>query len=154
MSKDKHTAEIINRKVRYEYSTIQSFEAGVVLKGTEVKSLRKGNAQMVDAFCVFEHGELYLRNLHIAEYELGTVYNHEPKRTRKLLLKKAELKKINKRVTEKGMTVVPYRIYFSDRGFVKIEILLAQGKKSYDKRNSIKDRDVNRDLARMKKELG
>lgn len=151
MSKNKHTAEIVNRKVKFEYFINQEYEAGIQLKGTEVKSLRAGNAHMNDAYCSFEHGELYIRNLFIAEYELGTVYNHEPKRTRKLLLRKPELRKIEKRVTEKGMTIVPYRIYFNDRGFAKIEIVLGQGKKTYDKRNSIKERDNKRDLDRIKK---
>lgn len=150
MAKDKHTAEIVNKKAKFEYFFEAEFEAGISLTGTEVKSLRKGNAHMADAFCVFEQGELYLRNLHIAEYEQGTIYNHEPKRTRKLLLKKSELKKLEKRVNEKGMTVVPYKIYFSERGFVKLKIMLAQGKKAYDKRESIKDRDNKRDLDRMK----
>ena len=151
MSKNKHAAEIVNRKVKFEYFINQEYEAGIQLKGTEVKSLRAGNAHMNDAYCSFENGELYIRNLFIAEYELGTVYNHEPKRTRKLLLRKPELRKIAKRVTEKGMTIVPYRIYFNDRGFAKIEIILGQGKKTYDKRNTIKDRDNKRDLDRIKK---
>lgn len=154
MSKEKHTAEIINRKVRHEYFVVQEFEAGISLKGTEVKSLRSGNAHMADAFCIIENGEMYLRNFHIAEYEQGTIHNHEPKRTRKLLLKKSELKKIEKRVNEKGMTVVPYKVYFNDRGFAKVEIVLGQGKKSYDKRESIKERDVKRNLDRLKKEYG
>ena len=154
MSKDKHTATIINRKVRFEYFVIAEFEAGMQLQGTEVKALRAGNAHMNDAYCSIEKGEMYLRNLHIAEYEMGTIHNHEPKRTRKLLLRKTELKKIEKRVTEKGMTVVPYKIYFNDRGFAKIEIILGQGKKTYDKRDSIKDRDSKRDLDRMKKQFG
>jgi SsrA-binding protein len=154
MSKDKHTAVIVNRKVKFEYFIHQEFEAGIQLKGTEVKSLRSGNAHMNDAFCSFENGELFIRNLYIAEYELGTVYNHEPKRTRKLLLRKTELKKISKRVTEKGMTVVPYKIYFNDRGFAKVEIIMGQGKKTYDKRNTIKDRDSKRNIDRMKKEFG
>ncbi len=154
MSKDKHTATIINRKVKFEYFVIAEFEAGMQLQGTEVKALRAGNAHMNDAYCSLEKGEMYLRNLHIAEYEMGTIHNHEPKRTRKLLLRKTELKKIEKRVTEKGMTVVPYKIYFNDRGFAKIEIILGQGKKTYDKRDTIKDRDSKRDLDRMKKQFG
>ncbi len=153
MSNKKHTAEIVNRKIKFEYFIHQEFEAGMQLKGTEVKSLRAGNAHMNDAFCSFENGELFIRNLYISEYELGTVYNHEPKRTRKLLLRKTELKKMSKRVSEKGMTVVPYRIYFNDRGFAKVEIVLATGKKSYDKRNTIKDRDNKRNLDRVKKEF-
>ncbi len=154
MSNNKHTAEIVNRKVKFEYFITQEFEAGIQLKGTEVKSLRAGNAHMNDAFCSFENGELYIRNLYISEYEMGTVFNHEPKRTRKLLLRKPELRKISKRVTEKGMTVVPYKIYFNDRGFAKIMIVLGQGKKTYDKRNTIKDRDNKRNLDRMKKDFG
>lgn len=153
MSKNKHTAEIVNRKVKFEYFILQEFEAGIQLKGTEVKSLRAGNAHMNDAFCSFENDELYIRNLYISEYEMGTVYNHEPKRTRKLLLRKPELRKIAKKVTEKGMTIVPYKIYFNDRGFAKIMIILGQGKKTYDKRNTIKDRDSKRNLDRMKKQF-
>lgn len=152
MNKQKHTAEIVNRKVRHEYFVIQEFEAGIALTGTEVKSLRSGNAHMADAFCTIEDGEMYLRNFHIAEYEQGTIHNHEMKRTRKLLLKKSELKKISKKVNEKGMTIVPYRVYFNERGFAKVEIVVAQGKKSYDKRESIKERDVKRSLDRLKKE--
>jgi len=151
LSKDKHTSVITNRKAKFEYFTIAEFEAGMMLTGTEVKSLRAGNAHMNDAYCTIEKGEMYLRNLHIAEYNMGTVHNHPEKRTRKLLLKKAELKKIQKRVLEKGMTVVPYKIYFNDRGFAKIQIILGQGKKTYDKRNTIKDRDNKRDLDRAKK---
>jgi SsrA-binding protein len=152
--KKQNTAVIINRKVKFEYFIVQEFEAGIMLKGTEVKSLRSGHAHMTDAFCAFEGNELYVRNLFISEYELGNIHNHEPKRTRKLLLKKAELKKILKRVTEKGFTVVPYKIYFNDRGFAKVQILLAQGKKSFDKRNTIKERENKRSLDRFKKEFG
>ena len=153
-TKKTNTAEIINRKAKFEYFFVQEFEAGMQLQGTEVKALRAGNAHMTDAFCTIEHGELFVRNLYIAEYELGNVHNHEPKRTRKLLMRKPELRKIAKRVSEKGFTIVPYRIYFNERGFAKMEIKLAQGKKSYDKRNSIKDRDNKRDLDRMKKNYG
>lgn len=154
MGDKKNTPVITNRKVKFEYHIIQEFEAGIMLTGTEVKSLRAGNAHMNDAFCTFEQGALYLRNFHIAEYELGTIYNHEPKRTRKLLLKKAELRKIERRVTEKGMTVVPYRVFFSERGYVKVDLVLGQGKKAYDKRTSIKERDNKRDLDRLKKQFG
>ena len=127
---------------------LQKYEAGLVLKGTEVKSLRLGQANMSDAWCVFEDGEVYLKNLHINEYELASAYQHEAKATRKLLLNKAELKKLERRVDEKGLTIVPYRIYFSERGHAKCEIWLAQGKKSFDKRQTIKERDVKRDLDR------
>jgi len=119
-----------------------------MLKGTEVKSLRLGQGNMSDAWCVFEHGELYLKNLHINEYEHASMSQHEAKGTRKLLLKKSELKKLERRVAEKGLTIVPYRIFFSERGHAKCEIFLAQGKKEFDKRNTIKDRDIQRDIDR------
>ncbi len=141
--------EILNRKAKFEYHLLQSYEAGMMLKGTEVKSLRLGQANMSDAWCVFEQGELYLKNLHISEYEHASMFQHEAKATRKLLLKKSELKKLERRVAEKGLTIVPYRIYFSERGHAKCQICLAQGKKEFDKRNTIKDRDVQRDTDRQ-----
>jgi SsrA-binding protein len=140
--------EIVNRKAKFEYHLLQSFEAGLVLKGTEVKSLRLGQANMSDAWCVFEDDELYIKQLHISEYEHASASQHEAKGRRKLLLKKAELKKLERRVAVKGLTIVPYRIYFSDRGHAKCEIWLAQGKKAFDKRNAIKERDVQRDVDR------
>ncbi len=144
--------EILNRKAKFEYSFIQEYEAGIMLTGTEVKSLRNGNASMSDAYCLFEtENELIVKSLYIAEYEYGNIHNHETRRDRKLLLKKTELKKLHRRVTEKGLTLVPYKIYFSERGFAKIVIALAQGKKSFDKRQSIKERENKRDLDRIKK---
>ncbi|MBK9271870.1 MAG: SsrA-binding protein SmpB [Saprospiraceae bacterium] len=140
--------EIINRKATHEFQFIQLFEAGMQLSGTEVKSIRAGNANLSDAWCGFDKGELWIKNLHISEYESGSDRNHEPKRPRKLLLNKLELKKLERKIAEKGMTIVPYRIYFSDRGMIKVEIALATGKKSFDKRESIKDRDVKRELNR------
>ncbi|HUR31065.1 MAG TPA: SsrA-binding protein SmpB [Saprospiraceae bacterium] len=140
--------EIVNRKARHEYHMMQKYDAGIMLKGTEVKSLRLGLANMSDAWCVFEGGELYIKQLHINEYERASMAQHEAKGTRKLLLKKTELKKLEKRVAEKGLTIVPYRIYFSERGHAKCEIWLAQGKKEFDKRNTIKERDVQRDIDR------
>lgn len=145
------TKEIINRKAKFEYHFIQSFEAGIVLKGTEVKSIRAGNAHLNDAYCLFDHDRLVVKNLFISEYEHGTIYNHDTRQDRYLLLNKSELKKLHRRVTEKGMAIVPYRLYFSDRGIVKLEIALAQGKKAYDKRETIKERDNKRDLDRLKK---
>ena len=124
------------------------------MKGTEVKSLRAGLANMSDAWCVFEDGELYLKQLHISEYDHASMSQHEAKAVRKLLLKKTELKKLERRVAEKGLTIVPYRIYFSERGHAKCEIWLAQGKKEFDKRNTIKNRDVQRDMDRSVMERG
>ena len=140
--------EIVNRKARYEYHLVQSYEAGLVLKGTEVKSLRLGLANISDAWCVFEDGELFIKQLHINEYEHASATQHEAKGTRKLLLKKGELKKLERKVEEKGLTIIPYRIFFSQRGHAKCEIWLAQGKKEFDKRNTIKERDIQRDVDR------
>lgn len=149
--KNSRTPELFNRKSRFEYHFVVTYEAGLLLQGTEIKSIRQGNANLNDAYCTFEQGELYIRNMYIAEYENGTYANHEPRRMRKLLLKRVELKKLERRVSEKGMTIVPYRLYFTDRGFVKLEIALAQGKKAYDKRATIKERDNKREMDQLKK---
>lgn len=145
------TKEIINRKAKFEYHFIQQLESGLVLTGTEVKALRLGLSNLNDAYCIFDHGNLIVKNLFISEYDQGTVYNHDSRRDRRLLLHKSELKKLERRVMEKGYTIVPYKLYFSDRGFAKLEIALAQGKKSFDKRETIKERDSKRDLDRIKK---
>jgi SsrA-binding protein len=145
------TKEIVNRKAKFEYSFIQMYEAGLVLTGTEVKALRLGMANLNDAYCLFDHGSLTVKNMFISEYDHGTIYNHDSRRDRRLLLRKTELKKLERRVTEKGYTIVPYRLYFSERGFAKLEVALAQGKKAFDKRDSIKERDSKRDLDRLKK---
>ena len=142
--------EIVNRKAKYEYEFLQTVEAGLKLTGTEVKSLRNGDANIGDAWCLFQNGELFIKNLHIGEYKHASAEQHEPMRMRKLLLHKAELKKLERRVTEKGLTLVPYRIFFAESGFAKCEIALARGKKSFDKRESIKDRDMQRDLDRAR----
>ncbi len=147
----KSPREIINRKAKFEYHFVQQYDAGIMLTGTEVKSLRLGNANLSDAYCLFKNGELFIKNMYIAEYEHGTVYNHESRRERKLLLKKSELKKLERKVKEKSMTIVPYKLYFSDRGFAKVTIVLARGKSAYDKRDTIRERDAQRDLDRIKK---
>ncbi|NOT36912.1 MAG: SsrA-binding protein SmpB [Saprospiraceae bacterium] len=139
--------EIVNRKATHLYFFTQVFEAGIILSGTEVKSIKSGKANLSDAYCAFDHGELWIRNFHISEYESGS-NNHDPKRPRKLLLNRAELKKLEKKVNEKGNTIIPYKVYLSDRGMIKVEIALASGKKSFDKRESIKEKDVKRDLER------
>lgn len=149
--KKKKQVEIVNRRAEFEYHFLDTFEAGIALTGTEIKSLRGGNANINDAFCFFENGELYIKNMYIKEYAFATYFNHEARRTRKLLLRKLELRKLEKRVKERGLTIVPYKLYFSDRGFAKLQIALAQGKKSFDKRESIKEKDQRRDLDRMKK---
>jgi len=139
---------IVNRKAKFEYKFISEFEAGIMLTGTEVKSIKEGKANLSDAYCVFKDHELFIRNLHISEYTQGSYNNHEPKRERKLLLNRHELKKLERRVSEKGMTIVPYKVYFSDRGHIKIQVILSEGKKAYDKRKSIKDKDMKREMDR------
>ena len=139
---------IVNRKAKYEFLKIQELEAGLVLSGTEVKSLKIGNANLSDAYCLFVKGELILKSAFIAEYDHGNIHNHETRRDRKLLLKNQELKRLDKKVKEKGYTIIPYKFYFNDRGFAKVVIWLAQGKKVHDKRESIKEKDSKRDLDR------
>ncbi len=143
--------EVVNRRAAHEYFLTDKYEAGIALRGTEIKSIRNGNVNLTDAFCTFDHGELFVRSLFISEYENGTYSNHEPRRTRKLLLRSKELKKLEKKIKEKGFTLIPYRMYLSERGFIKVEIALAQGKKSYDKRETIKAKDSKRELDRIKK---
>lgn len=156
MAKHKYTKKIniTNKKAKYEYFFDAMFEAGIVLTGTEVKSIRLGRASMTEAYCRFKGKELYLHGMHVSEYTEGTYNNHEPVRVRKLLLHRRELKKLQRRVTEKGATIVPYRLYISEKGIIKVEIALASGKKSYDKRNVMKERDNKRNLDRIKKEYG
>ena len=152
--KKKPAIEITNRKAAHEYFFVNEFDAGIMLTGTEVKSIRDGNANMTDAYCMFDHGELWIRNLYIAEYEYGTDANHAPRRQRKLLLKKNELRKLERGIKEKGSTIVPYRIFVNDRGFVKIPVCLARGKKTFDKRETIKERDWKREQSRILRDRG
>ena len=140
---------ILNKKAGFEYILLQKFTAGMQLTGTEVKSVRLGNANINDAFCFFKGEELYIRNMNIGTFKQGSIYNHEPLRVRKLLLKKKELVKIKNKSSEKGVTIIPIKIFESERGFLKIEIALGQGKKSFDKRESIKERDVERNMRRV-----
>jgi len=122
--------------------------AGIQLTGTEIKSVRAGKANITDAYCAFVKDELFVRNMHIDEYEQGNIYNHVPKRDRKLLLQRSELSKLKGKMKDKGLTIVPLQMFLSDSGFAKLDIALAKGKKLYDKRESMKDKDVKRDLAR------
>jgi len=144
--------EIINRKAKYEYHFLQSYEAGIKLVGTEVKSIKASNANLNDAYCIFIGDELFIKSMFIAEYHFGNINNHETRQDRKLLLKKTELKKLQKKVKEKGFSIIPYRIFMNERKFIKIEIALAQGKKSHDKRHAIKEKDNKRDLDRIRSE--
>ena len=143
--------EIKNRSAYYEYYIDDKYVAGMVLTGTEVKSLRAGRASFNDSYCLINKGELWIKSLHIAEYSHGTVNNHDPLRERKLLLQKREIKKIENKLKEKGHTIVPLRIFFNDKNLLKIEIGLGKGKKLHDKRESIKQKDMDREMKRYVK---
>ncbi len=152
MSKKNKTTEFVNKKASYEYFLTDRFEAGIQLQGTEIKSIRAGHVSLTDAYCTFDDPtNLVVRSLYIKEYEFGTYSNHEPRRARKLLLKKQELKKLLKRVKEKGNTIVPIRLFINERGFAKLEIALATGKKSHNKKDSIREKDQKRDMERIQK---
>lgn len=143
---------IKNKRARFEYELLDKYTAGIVLGGTEIKSLRYGKASISESFCEFnEQGELFVINMQIDEYSHASHYNHKPKAQRKLLLQKRELKKLHKEVTASGLTIVPLTLFINDRGLAKIQIALAKGKKLYDKRETMKDRDNKRELARVKK---
>ncbi len=137
----------VNRKARHEYSILQTFEAGVVLVGTEVKSLRQGKANLVDGYCKIDRNEVWLVNVNISEYTQGNINNHDPRRDRKLLLNRNEIRKLIGKTKEKGLTLIPLRLYFKN-GKVKIEIALAKGKKVYDKRRDIAKKDFQREQER------
>lgn len=142
---------IKNKRASFEYHLLDKYVAGLQLLGTEIKSIREGKANINDSFCSFFEDGLYIRNMHIAEYSFGSFYNHEAKRDRKLLLTKKELKKLKEKGEERGFTIVPLRIFINERGYAKIEIALAQGKKDFDKRETIKERDTKRELDRVMK---
>jgi len=143
---------IKNKRARFEYELLEEYTAGLVLTGTEIKSIRNGKASIAESFCEFnERGELFTVNMHIEEYAFGTRFNHRPKAQRKLLLNKKELKKLQREVQNTGLTIVPLQLFINDKGFAKLRIALARGKKLYDKRETIKDRDNKRDLDRVKK---
>lgn len=143
--------EMNNRQAYFNYHIEDKYVAGVVLLGTEVKSIRDGKLSFNDAYCLFDKGELWVRGLYIAEYKLGTTNNHIAVHDRKLLLKKRELKRLESKLKDKGITIIPLRIFFNDKNLVKIEIGLGKGKKLHDKRESIKERDTNREMKRYLK---
>lgn len=143
---------IQNKKARFQYEILDKYTAGIVLTGTEIKSIRSGKASITESFCEFnENRELFVVNMTIQEYDFGNYYNHKPKATRKLLLNKKELKKLNKEVQNTGLTIIPLNLFINDKGYAKLNIALAKGKKLFDKRETIKDRDNKRDLDRIKK---
>ena len=140
---------IKNRRAKYEYEFIDTYMAGIVLKGTEIKSIREGKVNLQDGYCYFKRGELFAKNIHISPYTQGSFYNHEEDRERKLLLKRQELVKLESKMNEKGLTIIPFRLFINDRGLAKMEIALAKGKKIHDKRDSIKDKDMKREMDRI-----
>jgi len=139
---------IKNRRASFDYSLFEKFTAGIVLVGTEIKALREGKASLVDSFCYFRNGELFVKNLNISIYTEGNLYNHEPTRERKLLLNRQELNKLQKKLQDKGLTIIPTFLFSSEKGYAKLEIALAKGKKLFDKRDALKAKDVDRDLKR------
>ena len=154
MSADKNrfakTVQIKNRKAKFSYEFLETHIAGIVLKGTEIKSIREGKVNLTDGYCYFRKGELYSKGIHISPYANSSFYAHEESGERKLLLKKQEIRKLESKAAEKGLTIIPIRLFINDRGFAKVEIALAKGKKLHDKRDSIKEKDAQRELDRMK----
>ncbi len=140
---------IHNKKASFEYHLLQSYTAGIMLTGTEVKSIREGKASLSEAFCLLTNSELWVKNMHISEFKQGSYNNHEPKRLRKLLLNKAELRKLESKLKEKGTTLIPVKLYFNERGFAKLDISLARGKKTFDKREDLKKKDQEREIRRV-----
>lgn len=145
---EKNIIEIKNKRAEHEYFLLDDYTAGLVLTGTEIKSIRDGKANLNDAYCVFIGNELFVREMHISEYRFGSYLNHAAKRDRKLLLNRRELRKLQNRIKERGYTIVPTMLFINPQGYAKLEIYLAKGKKFYDKRESIKEKDTRRDLAR------
>lgn len=142
---------IRNKRASFDYEFIEEYNAGIVLTGTEIKSIRAGKASLVDSYCYFHRGELWVKGMNIAEYKLGTYYNHQEKRERKLLLTKKELVKLEKKVKESGLTIVPIRVFLNEKGYAKVQIALAKGKKEYDKRESLKAKDAKKEMDRAMK---
>ena len=141
---------IRNRQATFQYELLDKFIAGIALRGTEIKSIREGKVNLQDGYCYFSNGEIFAKGINITPYAHGTHYNHEAARERKLLMKKSELSKLESKVEEKGLALIPLRIFINDRGLAKLEIALARGKKTHDKREGIKERDIKRELSRIK----
>jgi len=145
-----NSINIRNKKASYEYQFIDKYTAGMVLQGSEIKSIRMGKANLQDAYCLFIKNELFVRELHISPYVLAKNFNHEAKRERKLLLNKRELKKLHSKFKQKGLTIIPTRIFLNEKGIAKLDIALAKGKKLHDKREDIKEKDLKREMDRLK----
>lgn len=142
---------IKNRRASFDYEFLEEYNAGIILTGTEIKSVRAGKASLADAYSYFDRSELWVKGIHIAEYKLGTYYNHEEKRERKLLLTRKELRKLERSVKETGLTIIPVKMFLTGKGWAKVRIALARGKKEYDKRESLKLKDAKKDMDRTMK---
>ena len=151
--KAKSDIRILNKKAKFEYIILDRFTAGIQLFGTEIKSIREGKASLVDSYCAIEHGEMYVKQMHIAEYRFGSYANHEAKRDRKLLLTKREIRKLDKATKDTGKTIVPLVLFINEKGLAKMEIALCQGKHAYDKRQSLREADDKREVAQLMKNL-
>jgi len=147
------TINILNKRARFDYEILETYSAGMVLSGTEIKSIRLGKAGIAESFCEFHDLELFVINSHIEEYAFGTHYNHKTKSERKLLLNKKELKSLHKSIQNKGLAIIPLRLFTNEKGLAKLDIALCRGKKNYDKRENLKEQDTKRDIARIKKEF-
>lgn len=148
-TKEKNQIEIRNKRATFEYFLLDEYNAGLVLTGTEIKSIRDGKANLADAYCVFIGNELFVREMHISEYRFGSYLNHPAKRDRKLLLTRKELRKLQNKIKERGLTIIPVMLYVNPSGLAKLQISLARGKKFFDKRDSIKEKDSRRDMERQ-----
>jgi SsrA-binding protein len=144
------SVEIKNKRAKFDYEWIDTYTAGMQLVGTEVKSIRMGKASIAEAYCYFAEGAPYIKGMNVTEWSHGNIYNHDPIRERKLLLSKRELAKIEKSLKDQGITVVPTKLFISEKGWIKLNIAVAKGKKNFDKRQTLKEKDVKRDLARLK----
>ena len=147
----KSDVHILNKKAKFEYILLDRYTAGIQLFGTEIKSIREGKASLVDSYCAVEHGEMYVKQMHIAEYRFGSYANHEAKRDRKLLLQRREIRKLEKATKDTGKTIIPLELFINEKGLAKMVIALCQGKHTYDKRQSLREADDKREMAQMRK---
>ena len=149
--RNKTNIRIENKRARFEYIILDRYTAGIQLFGTEIKSIREGKASLVDSYCAVEHGEMYIKQMHIAEYRFGSYANHDAKRDRKLLLQRKEIRKLEKATKDTGKTIIPLVVFINEKGLAKVEIALCQGKHTYDKRQSLREADDKREMAQMRK---
>ena len=147
-----NNVHILNKRAKFEYIILDRYTAGIVLYGTEIKSIREGKASLVDSYCAVEHGEMYVKQMHIAEYRFGSYANHEAKRDRKLLLQRREIRKLEKATKDTGKTIIPLELFINEKGLAKMEIALCQGKHTYDKRQSLREADDKRNISQVLKE--